>query len=55
MLTELLDLLWEPEKQNERLIVMTTRLFDWGIRTSHLDAIGAALECTIRKILEVSV
>ncbi len=32
MLTELLKLVWEPEKQNERLIVMTTNLFGWGIR-----------------------
>jgi hypothetical protein len=32
LLTELLALVWEPEKQNERLIVMTTRLFGWGIR-----------------------
>ncbi len=54
MLDELLNLLWEPEKQNERLIVMTTRLFAWGIRTSHLKTIGDGLEHSMRKTLGVA-
>jgi hypothetical protein len=54
MISELLALLWEPETQNERLIVMTTRLFAWGIRTSHLKVIGEALEHSMRKTIGVS-
>ena len=50
MLSRLLDLLWEPEKQNEVLIVMTTRLFHWGIRSSHLNTIGASLSHTMQKM-----
>jgi hemoglobin-like flavoprotein len=50
MLSRLLDLLWEPEKQNEVLIVMTTRLFHWGIRSSHLDTIGTSLSRTMHKM-----
>uniref|UniRef100_A0A7S1E185 Globin domain-containing protein n=1 Tax=Hemiselmis andersenii TaxID=464988 RepID=A0A7S1E185_HEMAN len=51
MLTELLELLWEPEKQHERLIVTTTMLFQWGIRTHHLATIGDALFQTMSKFL----
>jgi len=52
MMTELLVLLWEPEKQNERLIVMTTRLHGWGIRTKHLPTIGEAIGEACRRVLK---
>uniref|UniRef100_A0A6U4YXK8 Globin domain-containing protein n=1 Tax=Hemiselmis andersenii TaxID=464988 RepID=A0A6U4YXK8_HEMAN len=52
MLTELLNLLWDPEKQNERLIVMTTKLFEWGIRSKHLDTIGEAIGEACRRTLK---
>ena len=52
MLTELLTLLWDPEKQNERLIVMTTRLFHWGIRSKHLPTIGEAIGEACKRVLK---
>jgi len=52
MLTVILDLLWEPERQNEQLILMTTRFYKCGIRTEHLTSIGQAIETTCRKVLD---
>jgi len=43
--------LWQPEAQNERLIIMTNMLFQWGIRCHHLENIGLALFETMKKVL----
>jgi hemoglobin-like flavoprotein len=52
MLSELLTLLWEPEQQNERMIVMTTHLFHWGIRSKHLPTIGDAIGNACKRVLK---
>jgi len=51
MLTETLDLLWEPEQQNEKLVIMTTNFFNCGIREAHLPTIGSAIESTSEKVM----
>mmetsp|Transcript_48663 Transcript_48663/g.99363 ORF Transcript_48663/g.99363 Transcript_48663/m.99363 type:complete len:1196 (+) Transcript_48663:44-3631(+) len=51
MLTSLLDLMWQPERQNEKLIVMTTLFFECGIRSYNLDTIGESMLQTMSKIL----
>jgi hypothetical protein len=40
MITIMVDLLWEPEQQNAHIIVISTNLFDLGIRSQHLTTIG---------------
>jgi len=51
-LTKVLELLWEPERQNEQLILMTTRFYKCGIRKEHLGGIGQAIEKSCRKFLD---
>mmetsp|Transcript_34261 Transcript_34261/g.84253 ORF Transcript_34261/g.84253 Transcript_34261/m.84253 type:complete len:954 (+) Transcript_34261:1476-4337(+) len=51
MITELLDQLWEPERMNERIIIMTTRLYAVGIRPDNIDTIGKGIGVAIKKTL----
>ena len=51
MLSLLLDLMWQPERQNEKLIVMAKKFFEVGIRTEHLEGIGESILQTMTKIL----
>mmetsp|Transcript_29780 Transcript_29780/g.71770 ORF Transcript_29780/g.71770 Transcript_29780/m.71770 type:complete len:1445 (+) Transcript_29780:115-4449(+) len=52
MLHVVMDLLWEPEQMNERLIVIATRFYQWGLRLEHLEDLGEAIHVAIRVILE---
>jgi hypothetical protein len=50
MVTELLQYLWEPELQNEKLIITTYSLFKLGIRTIHLRAIGHVVHAIVKQV-----
>ena len=52
MLKIVMELLWEPEQMNERLIVVATKFFLWGLRVDHLDDVGEALHHAMRIVLE---
>lgn len=54
MLTQLCDLLWEPEQMNEKLIVTTKRFYELGIRQAHLTTIGTAIGTSIHRVLDTS-
>jgi hemoglobin-like flavoprotein len=47
-----MGLLWEPDQMNERLIVLSTRLFLYGLRLEHLDDLGDAIHTALRVVLE---
>jgi hemoglobin-like flavoprotein len=47
-----MGLLWEPDQLNERLIVLATRLFLYGLRLEHLDDLGDAIHTALRVVLE---
>ena len=51
MLTEMLELLWEPELQHEKLTKITKRFFEVGIRETHLPVIGNAILTSSRNCL----
>ena len=52
MLQIVMDMLWEPEQMNERLIVIATKFFLWGMKCEHLDDVGDALHQSMRVVLE---
>jgi hypothetical protein len=47
-----MSLLWEPDQMNERLIVVATRVFQYGLRLEHLDDLGDAIHSALRMVLE---
>ena len=52
MLSDLTELLWEPEQMNEKLVMLTKRFFDLGIRQMHLDTIGKAISTSMERSCE---
>lgn len=51
LLTSGLDLLWEPEMQNEKLMTRAKQLHEWGLRERDLDVLGLAVSTTLRRKL----
>mmetsp|Transcript_34262 Transcript_34262/g.84266 ORF Transcript_34262/g.84266 Transcript_34262/m.84266 type:complete len:959 (+) Transcript_34262:1476-4352(+) len=51
MITDMLAVLWEPERMNEKIIVQTTRLYALGIRPDNIETIGNGIGTAIRRTL----
>jgi len=51
MITDMLDLLWEPERMSEYITSTTWRLYAIGIRPSNIAQIGQGIGQTIQKIM----
>jgi hypothetical protein len=46
-----LELLWEPELQNEGFMIAAKELHEWGLRDRDLDMLGLAVSTTLRRTL----
>lgn len=52
MLSQLIEMMWEPEQQNAHIVVIATNLFNVGIRAQHLQTMGTAVRKSLSMTME---